>query len=436
MRLKNKRVIFVVALVAVLFIGSWGVVYASAERMLELFPAPGTIIANDQSTIFANWLNIPGVHIQSVEVSIDGQIQKVDVPQNGTGFHMQPGAPLSQGRHTVKARLTYGLGIPRQVEAEWSFAVDTEPPPLDLADGASFYVSPKANAEVPLKSEADARVAVVLNDKPVGEVTADRNGELKIKLTGLENRNKLRLMASDSVGNVRSMVLPVIKDETTPVIQSMNPQEGAVVRAVAPIVEVSFGEEDSGLRSIKLLVDGTEAVVKGDDGSKKVAYLGDLLGDGKHKAKVEATDYAGRTVTKEWEFAIDSRRIVVNRGERKLYFYRNGKLERLYGVAVGQPAWPTPSGHFRVVNKQSSPSWHNPGSSWAKTMPKVIPPGAGNPLGVRAMALSAAAVLIHGTSNYGSIGSAASHGCIRMRNSEIVGFFPLVDVGVPVDIIN
>ena len=82
------------------------------------------------------------------------------------------------------------------------------------------------------------------------------------------------------------------------------------------------------------------------------------------------------------------------------------------------------------------PRWVNPGSVWAKDMPKVIPPGFSNPLGVRALALNATAILIHGTSNYGSIGSAASHGCIRMRNSDIVNFFPLIGVGVPVDIIN
>lgn len=436
MRFNSRRIIFVVALVAVFFIGSWGVVYASAERMLELFPAPGTIVANEQPTISANWLNVPGVHIQSVEVSIDGRIQEVDTPQNGTGVQISPDAPLSQGKHTVKARLTYGLGISRQVEAEWSFTVDTEPPPLSLADGAAFYVSPNATAEVPVKTEADAQVEVVLNDKPVRTMTADRNGSLKVDLAGLDDRNKLTLMAADSVGNMRSMVLPVIKDEVDPVIRLMKPEDGEVVRAAAPMVEVDFTEEDSGLTSIKLMIDDQEAVVKADDGSKKIAYLGDLLVDGSHKAKVEAVDYAGRSLTKEWSFAIDSRRIVVNRGERKLYYYRNGRVERVYGVAVGQPAWPTPSGHFRVVNKQAAPTWINPGSSWAKDMPKRIPPGPGNPLGVRALALSAQAILIHGTSNYGSIGSAASHGCIRMRNSDIVGFFSLVDVDVPVDIIN
>ena len=436
MKLTRKRVIIVVALVVVLFICSWGVVYASADRMLELYPVPETLIADDQPTISANWLNIPGVNINSVEVDIDGKPQKVQAPRRGTGFSMRIDGQLPQGKHLVSAKLTYGLGIPREVEAKWSFTVDTEPPPIELDGASAFFVSPGVDATVGAKSEAGARVAVALNDKPVGEVVADGQGRLKIDLSGLRDRNTMRLAASDKAGNIRSVVLPVIKDETAPVVADFQPKENDVVRVVSPQIDVSFTEVDSGLKSIKLLIDNVEAAAKGDDGAKRIAYLGDLLGDGRHTAKVEAVDYAGRVASKEWSFTVDTRRIVVSRAERKLYFYRNGSLQRVYGVAVGQPAWPTPSGHFRVVNKQYMPTWYNPGSSWATTMPKSIPPGFSNPLGVRAMALSASGVLIHGTSNYGSIGSAASHGCIRMRNSDIVGFFPLVEIGVPVDVVN
>lgn len=436
MKINGRRVITVFALVVVLFICSWGVVYASAERMLELFPVPNGATANDQPVISANWLNIPGVNIKSAEVYIDDQLQNVQIPKQGTGFSMQPAAKLAEGTHTVRAKLTYEMGMERQVETSWDFVVDTEPPPLGLADGATFFVSAGSTAAIPAVSEAGAKIDIFFNDKHIRQVIADGNGAANIKLKGLKKRNKLRLMARDSVGNIRSLIFPVIKDVTPPEILSLKPAEDEIVRVVSPMIEVTFKEEESGLRSIVLSIDGSEAAGKGDDGAKKMAYLGNLLSDGEHTAKVEAVDYAGRSMTKEWTFTVDSRRIVVNRGERKLYFYRNGNLERVYGVAVGQPRYPTPVGHFSVVNRQVNPSWHNPGSRWAASMPKVIGPSFNNPLGVRALALSAAAVLIHGTSNYGSIGSAASHGCIRMRNSDIVGFFPLVEVGVPVDIIN
>jgi lipoprotein-anchoring transpeptidase ErfK/SrfK len=184
-----------------------------------------------------------------------------------------------------------------------------------------------------------------------------------------------------------------------------------------------------------LILNGTEAAAKGDDGTKRLTYLGDLLVDGTHQARVEAVDYAGRQVVKEWEFTVDSRRIVVKRGERKLYFYQGGALQKVYGVAVGQPGYATPIGSWRIVSKQVNPTWYNPGSPWAASMPRTIGPGAGNPLGTRALALNVGAILIHGTFDYGSIGRAASRGCVRMRNHELVEFFPLVGVDTPVDIL-
>jgi lipoprotein-anchoring transpeptidase ErfK/SrfK len=69
-------------------------------------------------------------------------------------------------------------------------------------------------------------------------------------------------------------------------------------------------------------------------------------------------------------------------------------------------------------------------------MPERIGPGYSNPLGIRAMPLNASGVLIHGTSNSGSIGSSASHGCIRMRMNEVVQLFDLVEVGTPVYIVH
>ncbi len=124
--------------------------------------------------------------------------------------------------------------------------------------------------------------------------------------------------------------------------------------------------------------------------------------------------------------------ITVDKTNHLLTLYNNMEIEKQYPVAVGMPSWPTPSGTFKVTSKQRNPSWVNPGTSWAKNMPPSIPPGPGNPLGTRAIGTSAAGVFIHGTSSSWSIGSNASHGCIRMYIKDSEDLFERVPIGIPV----
>jgi lipoprotein-anchoring transpeptidase ErfK/SrfK len=124
--------------------------------------------------------------------------------------------------------------------------------------------------------------------------------------------------------------------------------------------------------------------------------------------------------------------ITVDKTNHVLTLYSNMDIEKQYPICVGQPAWPTPSGTFQIVSKNKNPTWVNPGSSWASTMPPYIPPGPGNPLGTRALATSASGVFIHGTYNSGSIGGSESHGCIRMYISDSEDIFERVPVGIPV----
>jgi L,D-transpeptidase ErfK/SrfK len=119
-----------------------------------------------------------------------------------------------------------------------------------------------------------------------------------------------------------------------------------------------------------------------------------------------------------------------------LYLYENGKITKTWPVATGQPAYPTPTGTFQVVSKIVNPTWTNPGSSWSGGMPATIGPGPNNPLGTRALALSASGILIHATPDVGSIGFSVSHGCIRMNPSDEMDVFGRVDAGTPVAIVN
>jgi lipoprotein-anchoring transpeptidase ErfK/SrfK len=128
--------------------------------------------------------------------------------------------------------------------------------------------------------------------------------------------------------------------------------------------------------------------------------------------------------------------IVIRRGSHRLYLYKGAHMRHraTFGVAVGQPIYPTPIGKFTIVTKQRNPWWYPPDSAWAAGA-SPIPPGPGNPLGTRWMGLSASGVGIHGTPDAASIGYSASHGCIRMRIPEAEWLFERVEVGSTVFII-
>jgi lipoprotein-anchoring transpeptidase ErfK/SrfK len=127
------------------------------------------------------------------------------------------------------------------------------------------------------------------------------------------------------------------------------------------------------------------------------------------------------------------RTIVVDLSENRLYLYDGFKVMREYPVATAAPGYTTPVGVWKVVNKVENPAWYNPApDGWGAGEPLEIPPGPGNPLGTRALYLSAPGIRIHGTYNSSSIGTYASHGCIRMYISDSEELYPLVPIGTPV----
>ncbi len=126
-------------------------------------------------------------------------------------------------------------------------------------------------------------------------------------------------------------------------------------------------------------------------------------------------------------------RIVVNIGQRKLRLVRNGRVWKTYSIAVGQAAYPTPIGDYVINDKQVDPAWYPPDSPWAAELDS-IPPGPGNPLGTRWIGTTAPAIGIHGTYADSSIGTAASHGCMRMHIPEVEELFEQVAVGMKVSI--
>ena len=126
-------------------------------------------------------------------------------------------------------------------------------------------------------------------------------------------------------------------------------------------------------------------------------------------------------------------KIQVDLSARTLTLYRDGKKKKTYRVAVGTAQYPTPTGTYKIVTKEKNPTWKPPDSPWAEGL-GPIPPGEGNPLGTRWIGTSAPAIGIHGTYADYSIGSAASHGCLRMHIPEVEELYEDVAVGMPVEI--
>jgi lipoprotein-anchoring transpeptidase ErfK/SrfK len=125
--------------------------------------------------------------------------------------------------------------------------------------------------------------------------------------------------------------------------------------------------------------------------------------------------------------------ITVDRAHFRLRLFKNLKFSRSYGVAVGQPAYPTPTGLYAIQNKQVNPTWSVPNSPWAGEMQGQTVSGGdpNNPLKARWMGI-VNGVGIHGTGQDYSIGSRASHGCIRMHVSDVIDLYRRVPVGTPV----
>jgi lipoprotein-anchoring transpeptidase ErfK/SrfK len=129
--------------------------------------------------------------------------------------------------------------------------------------------------------------------------------------------------------------------------------------------------------------------------------------------------------------------ITIDRANFKLRLFKGLKLSKTYGVAVGMPGYPTPTGRFSIANKAVNPAWTAPNKPWAGAYANETVAGgsAENPLKARWMGI-VNGVGIHGTGAPWSIGSRASHGCIRMTVPDVIDLYPRVPVGTPVVIGN
>jgi lipoprotein-anchoring transpeptidase ErfK/SrfK len=128
--------------------------------------------------------------------------------------------------------------------------------------------------------------------------------------------------------------------------------------------------------------------------------------------------------------------IVISQSARKLYLVLNSQSAIAYPVAVAKRGkeW---SGYARVDGKYVEPAWAPPAivKRDHPELPDLIPGGSPhNPMGARAITLDRNEVAIHGTTAAmrPSVGTAASYGCIRMYNEDVIDLYGRVSVGAPV----
>lgn len=127
----------------------------------------------------------------------------------------------------------------------------------------------------------------------------------------------------------------------------------------------------------------------------------------------------------------DGTHLVISLRDRRVYVYQTRKLKESYPIAVGKAGWETPTGNYKVMNMQPSPVWEHP---WTG---EVILEGPDNPLGARWIGFwtdGVNSIGFHGTPAEELVGQAVSHGCVRMRNRDIVALYEQVDIGTPVTV--
>jgi L,D-transpeptidase ErfK/SrfK len=136
--------------------------------------------------------------------------------------------------------------------------------------------------------------------------------------------------------------------------------------------------------------------------------------------------------------------IVLNRAEKRLYFYPPGRPNEVdvYAISVGKDGWETPLGTYAISEKKKDPTWTPPASvrashaAYGDILPAVVAAGPDNPLGQFAMRLNNTSYLIHGTNKPWGMGLPVSSGCIRMQPEGVAELFGKVTTGTQVLIVD
>jgi len=349
------------------------------------------------------------------QLTIDG----VDVPLEGESPAFRATLDLAAGPHVAVARVTDRAG--HTTTSTWTAYADYTAPTVEAVHWpADPWDEPRSDLILAVTDDQPNGIEFValLDGEPVAVedvAAAEDNPARRFKIdTGdlAEGEHLLEYTVTDRGGNEFTHTDRILVDSTERFGErEMGP--GAIGRDVTELQRILARKGFMDVEPSGIFDDPTAVALvdfKRSKGLKTTALLDNES-----------------LVTMLGSIAID-------RSERKLYLYDGETLVKTYSVAVGQPRYPTPTGSYNIINMAYHPTWNPPPSPWASGL-EPVPPGPGNPLGTRWMGLSAPHVGIHGTYQSGSIGTAASHGCIRMHIRDVEELFELVYVGTPVEIV-
>lgn len=439
---KKKLYLYVATIIffVLMPLSLWLAAFISPVYAKKTTPAIEKPINYSNPKISFKWIKVPFVKTRQAELLINGnQVDSFSITKRGIEFIP---SNLPDGSHKANVRIKYGFPYYKEVKHEWTFEIDTTPPVLDLTfqdatNNGSTIVSAKNEILLSGKTETGSKVFIEKITETSTTVDINAAGNFSYDISLQKPTEELKLRAIDRAGNESVRNYSIKHDNKPPKIELVYPNQVAIgypirfkVNATDKEswinkVEFKFDEKSQGFETTNIKLAKTE----NNDFGKLIK-----LSDNQYGGTFHIYDAAGNKTLKTVSFEVNTTKIEVSRAKRKLFLYRNGRLAKSYNVAVGQLAFPTPGGSFKIINKRVNPSWINPNRPWSKQMPGRIPPGPDNPLGTRAMDLNVGAIRIHGTRNYGSIGRAASHGCIRMTIADSEELFRIVRVGTPVTI--
>lgn len=489
----GRRWLFVAGAVICILgvLAAWQIL--GVPRVSAVTPGPDAFVNQQTLPIELNVNGLAG--LKNVKVALDGEDVTASTTQSGNTLTLHA-TQLSDGEHQVTFTAASNNFLRRDVTETWRFTVDTKVPSLQLdaalqkgrinTSPAVFRGTTEPNATVTVTSGAVEASAVAGDDGtwaveaslPQGRATvtlavADRagnshSGQLSVYIDSVpptlavtnvakvvkKADLKVRITAADQPAAPKVVVLFDGEKQTPTKAGS------ALVLKLAGLAEgrhtlaVTATDKGGNVATDKqaFVVDSTErfgaaALWPGAKGKDVKDLQRRLTSAGVYAAKRtgvydKKTEAAVKKYQQKNSMTADGRvggstlialggRIVVDLGELTLYLYSGEKVIHTYRIAAGQPAYPTPTGSFVVVNMAENPTWMPPNSEWAAGA-EPIPPGPNNPLGTRWIGLSADGVGIHGTPDPGSIGSYASHGCMRMRIPDVEHLYTHVVVGMPV----
>jgi lipoprotein-anchoring transpeptidase ErfK/SrfK len=490
---RRRRWPYIVVAAVCVFAAVVGWQLYGVPRVSAVTPGPDAFVKNPSTTLV---LDVKGLaKLKDLAVTLDGKDVTTAAERDGDTLTLAT-SDLADGEHAVAFSAQSSNLFRHEVRKDWRFTVDTSIPTLKLdgaadegrinTDPATFSgkTEPYAtvtvvDGDVKASGTADSSgkyaVSVRLPDgaSDVEITTTDRAGNATakdlhvfvdaqppvLKVTSLDKTMKkagisVRVKATDQLGvpTVKFVLDGEERDLTGPA--SKTKFKAANLAQGKHVMVVTAADKGGNVVTNKQVftVDSTEhfgssAMWPGARGKDVKELQSKLVNADVYSGKKSgfydaATEKAVRKLQAKYGLEVDgvvggnvlnalSGQIVVDLGDLKLYLYRDGNLIKSYSVATGSSTYPTPTGSYVVTSKIMNPTWFPPNSDWAKDA-EPIPPGVANPLGTRWIGTSAPGVGIHGTPDDSSIGSYASHGCIRMHIWEVEQLFEYVVIGMPV----